>query len=179
VNGGRKRVLVIDDDADVRDLIKSLLESEGFEVAVAADGREGLELQKRNPAPVVVTDIFMPGKEGIETIVELRRAFPQTKVVVVSGGLPLTGKDYGPVARELGAVETLRKPFRPRELINVILRLSRLPDRRSADRRSADRRLWDRRVWNHHHSEHDFSGYRLADRRLDDRRLGDRRMAAA
>lgn len=179
MNVSRKRVLVIDDDADVRDLIKSLLESEGFEVAVAADGREGLETQKSNPAAVVVTDIFMPGKEGIETIVELRREFPQTNIVVVSGGTPLTGRDYGSVARELGAVETLRKPFRPRELIDVVLRLSRLPDRRTVDRRFSDRRLWDRRVWNHRHAEHDFSGYRVADRRLGDRRMGDRRMAAA
>ena len=142
----RRRVLVIDDDADVRDLIKALLESEGFEVAVAADGREGIELQKRNPAAVVVTDIFMPGKEGIETIAELRREFPQTSIVVVSGGTPLTGKDYGPVARELGAVESLKKPFRPRELINIVLRLSNSEDGREEDRRLADRRCGDRRV---------------------------------
>jgi DNA-binding response OmpR family regulator len=179
VNGGRKRVLVIDDDEDVRDLIKSLLESEGFEVAVAADGREGLELQKRNPAAVVVTDLFMPGKEGIETIVDLRREFPQTNVVVVSGGTSLTGRDYGPVARELGAVATLRKPFEPRKLIDIVRKLSDPPDRRSADRRSSGRRLADRRVWNHRHSEHDFSGHRLADRRLSDRRLVERRLAVA
>jgi CheY-like chemotaxis protein len=70
------RVLVIDDDVQVRDTVRAILERAGFEVAVAADGEEGLTLHGANPAHVVISDIIMPGKEGIETIIALRRAHP-------------------------------------------------------------------------------------------------------
>jgi CheY-like chemotaxis protein len=89
---GRIRILVIDDDEDVRDVLQVLLESEGYAVSAAADGHEGLLLQRRSPAAVVVTDIFMPGKEGIETVVDLVQEFPQTKVIVVSGAAPQAAK---------------------------------------------------------------------------------------
>src|SRR5262245_41121499 len=85
VKQGSIRVLVIDDDDDVREILQAALESEGYAVAGAADGHEGLLRQRENPAAVVVTDIFMPGKEGIETIVEIVGEFPQTKVIAVSG----------------------------------------------------------------------------------------------
>jgi CheY-like chemotaxis protein len=126
----RKRVLVIDDDAEVRDFLQSLLESEGFEVAAAADGREGLELQQKRPAQVVVTDIFMPGKEGIETIYELRQQFPQTGIIVMSGGPSKSrgpGSDYLSLALELGAVKSLKKPFRTHELIEAVRELGHSP----------------------------------------------------
>jgi two-component system, chemotaxis family, chemotaxis protein CheY len=119
-------VLVIDDDADVRAFVQSLLESEGFEVGAAADGREGLEMQRTHPAEVVVTDIFMPGKEGIETIFELRQQFPQTGIIVMSGG-PRKSKapasDYLSLALELGAVKSLKKPFATQDLIDAVREL--------------------------------------------------------
>jgi DNA-binding response OmpR family regulator len=123
MNKGSKRVLVIDDNPDMRLTMQALLESEGFAVSVAADGEEALRIQKDFPAEVVVTDIFMPGKEGIETIYELRKRFPQTKVIVMSGGLRAKGVDYFEVARELGAVKTLKKPFAPAELIDAVRQL--------------------------------------------------------
>jgi DNA-binding response OmpR family regulator len=97
-----------------------VLESEGFTVSVAADGEEALRLQRDLPAAVVITDIFMPGKEGIETIFELRKQFPQTKIIVMSGGSRAKGMDYLSVARELGAVKALKKPFAPDELIDAV-----------------------------------------------------------
>ena len=124
MNKGNKRVLVIDDNPDMRRTMQVLLESEGFAVSVAADGEEALRIQKSAPAHVVVTDIFMPGKEGIETIYELRKQFPQTKVIVMSGGLRAKGVDYFEVARELGAVKTLKKPFAPGELIDALRELT-------------------------------------------------------
>ena len=124
MNKGNKRVLVIDDNPDMRRTMQVLLESEGFAVSVAADGEEALRIQKSSPAQVVVTDIFMPGKEGIETIYELRRQFPQTKVIVMSGGSRVTGVDYFEVARELGAVKALKKPFAPGELIDAVRELT-------------------------------------------------------
>jgi DNA-binding response OmpR family regulator len=122
---GAKRVLVIDDNPDMRRTLQALLESEGFAVSVAADGEEALRLQRDLPAAVVITDIYMPGKEGIETIYELRKHFPQTKVIVMSGGPRATGVDYILVAHELGAVKALKKPFAPEELIDAVRELTR------------------------------------------------------
>ena len=124
----KKRVLVIDDDPDARVLVQSLLEAEGFEVRTAADGREGLDLQDGEPADVVVTDIFMPNKDGLETIQELRRKFPHTSIVVVSGGGSATRNiDYLHIARLLGATHTLQKPVQPDVLVDVVRGLARLP----------------------------------------------------
>jgi DNA-binding response OmpR family regulator len=121
---GAKRVLVIDDNPDMRRTLQALLESEGFAVSVAADGEEALRLQRDLPAAVVITDIYMPGKEGIETIYELRKHFPQTKVIVISGGARVPGVDYFEVALELGAVKALKKPFAPDELIAAVRQLT-------------------------------------------------------
>jgi CheY-like chemotaxis protein len=121
---GRTRVLVIDDDEDVRDVLQVLLESEGYAVLAAADGQEGLLLQRRSPAAVVVTDIFMPGKEGIETVVELLQEFPQTKVIVVSGAPPTARADYGQLAVSLGAVRYLPKPLQSQDLIEAVRQLT-------------------------------------------------------
>src|SRR5688572_8369656 len=123
MNKVSKRVLVVDDNPDMRRTMQALLEIEGFTVSLAADGEEALRIQKDFCADVVVTDIFMPGKEGIETIYELRKRFPQTKVIVMSGGLRVKGVDYFEVARELGAVKTLKKPFAPAELIDAVRQL--------------------------------------------------------
>jgi DNA-binding response OmpR family regulator len=123
----RKHVLVIEDDVDLRFLLQSSLESDGFEVSVAANGHDGLEALRRRRADVVVTDIYMPEKEGIETVVELRQQFPQTKIIVMSGGgsAPMSNpEDYLRVARDLGAAKTIRKPFEPHELIDAVRALA-------------------------------------------------------
>ena len=114
------RVLVIDDDPDVRTTIRWILEAEGFVVSLAANGQEGLDLLRREPADVVVTDIFMPEKEGIETIAELRRSFPQLPIFVVSGGGSARNTDYTVVARELGAQQIFKKPLDPQKLIDAL-----------------------------------------------------------
>jgi CheY-like chemotaxis protein len=124
MNKAQKRVLVIDDNPDMRRTMQALLETEGFTVVVAADGEEALRRQRELPAAVVITDIFMPGKEGIETIYELRKQFPQTKIIVISGGLRAKGADYFSVARELGAVKAFKKPFEPNELIEAVRELT-------------------------------------------------------
>ena len=123
----KRRVLVIDDDPDIRNTMRWILESEGFVVALAGNGREALALQRRQPADVVVTDIFMPEQDGIETIWQLREEFPDVSIVVVSGGGAAEGSNYSFVARELGVRKTLRKPFDPQELIDVVRQLARSP----------------------------------------------------
>jgi DNA-binding response OmpR family regulator len=122
--GSGKRILVVDDNADLRSTIKALLQADGFDVAVAGDGRAALELHQSRPADVVITDLFMPDKDGIETIVELRKLSPQLKIVAMSGWTSTQGSDYLQVAREIGATVTLQKPFDPQELSRVVRQLA-------------------------------------------------------
>ncbi|HKQ24775.1 MAG TPA: response regulator [Burkholderiales bacterium] len=116
-------VLVIDDNEDVRTLIQLALEAEGFHVAVAANGHEGMGLLREKMAEVVVTDILMPEQDGIETIAELRRDFPDVKIIAISGALSATGFDYLRVPIQLGVARILRKPFDIQELVGAIREL--------------------------------------------------------
>jgi len=114
-------ILVIDDEASVRTLIRQILEEEDYQVDEATDGEEGLARLQSTPIDLVITDIFMPHKEGIETILTLRRQFPNVKIVAVSGGgrqsrlaPPLSE------AQLFGAHHVLAKPFTPEELLAVV-----------------------------------------------------------
>lgn len=113
-------MLVVDDDAGIRNFLRMLLELEGYEVATVGNGIEALDAQRKNPAAIVVTDIFMPDGEGMETIVQLREEFPQVRIIVMSGGGAYRGADYLKLARELGAVRALKKPFPPQELLDAM-----------------------------------------------------------
>jgi DNA-binding response OmpR family regulator len=118
------RVLLIDDNVDLTSMLSLCLQADGVDVMVAADGEAGLALLKERPVDVVVTDLFMPDKDGIETIVELKKRYPDVKIVVMSGFTSIGGTDYLGVARELGAVTTLKKPFDPAELSKVVRELT-------------------------------------------------------
>jgi DNA-binding response OmpR family regulator len=119
-----KRILVVDDNEDLRSTIQALLQADGFEVAVAADGQAAIASHQSQPADVVITDLFMPDKDGIETIVELRRLSPLVKIIAMSGWTSTQGSDYLRVAREIGASATLQKPFDPAELSRVVRKLA-------------------------------------------------------
>src|SRR5688500_13594774 len=106
-----KRILVVDDDADMRLTLRMALELAGDTVEDAANGREAIERQRREPADVLITDIFMPDADGFEAIDAFRREFPQTRIIVVSGGAQFTKRDYLPDAELIGADATLQKPF--------------------------------------------------------------------
>src|SRR4051812_8216599 len=105
------RILIIDDNSDLRTIMQHLLETEGHQVVLAADGQEGLTEQRDAPAELIITDIFMPNKEGLETIRELRMEHPRTAIIAMSGGGRLSGDNYLQTAQELGAKAILRKPF--------------------------------------------------------------------
>ena len=121
---GPSRVLLIDDNVDLTSMLSLCLQADGVDVIVAADGEAGLALMEDQPVDVVVTDLFMPDKDGIETIVELKKRYPDVKIVVMSGFTSIGGTDYLGVARELGAVTTLKKPFDPAELSKVVRELT-------------------------------------------------------
>jgi len=105
------RILVIDDDATIRLSLKLALEDVGHHVEEAANGLKGIDQFRANPADLVVTDIFMPEKEGMELIDEIKRDRPETKIIAISGGGRMNPDDYLTIARRLGADRTLLKPF--------------------------------------------------------------------
>ena len=115
----KARVLVIDDDELVRDTLRAVLESGGYEVLLAADGDEGLRVFEAEDAAIIITDIVMPNREGIETIGELRRIAPNAKIVAISGGGQRGSSDHLRAAELLGADRTLRKPFSPEALLAI------------------------------------------------------------
>jgi CheY-like chemotaxis protein len=123
------RVLIVDDDADMRLTLKLALELEGYGVTEAANGREAVEQQRIAPADVVLTDIFMPESDGFEAIDALRRDFPAVKVIVMSGGAQLAKRDYLPDAELMGADATLQKPFDIAELLKMLKRLDQAATR--------------------------------------------------
>ena len=104
-------VLLIEDDADVRQVLVLALEEAGFTVAAAEDGREGLALFRRDPARVVVTDLFMPKMDGLEVIQVFQRLAPEVKLIAVSGGGSYGVAGTLQAAERLGAHVTLEKPF--------------------------------------------------------------------
>ena len=91
-----------------------------YEVVAAADGNKGLRLYREDPTDLVVTDIIMPEKEGIETIIDLRREFPEVKIIAMSGGGHGKPDSYLHMAKGLGAQRTLTKPFGKKELLEAI-----------------------------------------------------------
>src|SRR2546425_689679 len=121
--GGVARILVMDDDALLRGALRVVLEAAGYEVIEAADGDAGLRLQREQGADLVLVDIFMPERDGLEVIRALRAEFPQPKIVAVSGGGRTGQIEVLRAAAALGAARTLLKPFQPRDLLKAIREL--------------------------------------------------------
>lgn len=115
-----KSILVVDDDASIRLFLRRLFEKNGYAVREAPDGDVALRLMREAPADCVVTDLIMPEKEGIETILELRRSYPDTRVVAISGGGRLEPMNYLKMAKLLGARRVLAKPFSAADILEAI-----------------------------------------------------------
>ena len=115
------RVLVIDDNKELRELLKRWLEGAGYEVQEAFNGAEGLRLYRENPADLVVADIIMPEKEGIETMVELRKDYPDVKLIAISGGGFEKPDSYLEGAKLIGgALRTFAKPFKREDFLKAV-----------------------------------------------------------
>jgi CheY-like chemotaxis protein len=113
-------VLVIDDEAPIRALVRQILEAAGYEVSEAAEGAAGITLLRTLPIALLITDLFMPGQEGIQTIMEVRQHFPQVKMLAISGGAKRNNINLLPAARAFGAHGTLAKPFTRQELLDAV-----------------------------------------------------------
>ncbi len=114
------RILVIDDDGPVRLILRKALEGGGYEVLDAPNGKEGIALFKEGRADLIICDLIMPEKEGIETIMELRRDFPEVKIIAMSGGGHGAPDQYLSSAKSLGANATMTKPFEGEELLETV-----------------------------------------------------------
>ena len=114
-------ILVIDDDDLVRGMVCSVLKKNGFTVLEAENGNVGLEhVQRADPPALVITDILMPDKEGLETISEIRALNPDIKIIAMSGGGKTKNMTFLGLAKKIGADQTLEKPFRPAELLAAV-----------------------------------------------------------
>jgi DNA-binding response OmpR family regulator len=112
-------ILIVDDDASVRRALQHGLRLGGYDIVLAKNGDEGIQEHRRSPVDLVIIDLFMPGKEGLETIVELRRDSPDLPIIAMSGG-HLTSKSMLQAANFLGADHILQKPFDATQLLAMV-----------------------------------------------------------
>ena len=117
-------ILVADDDDQVRMLLKRVLVKAGYEVSEARNGNEAVRVFTQKPAALLITDLIMPDKEGIETIQEFRRNQTPVKIIAMSGGGRLDQNMYLSMAKKIGADRVLSKPFMPQELLKVVQELT-------------------------------------------------------
>ena len=121
MNSLMKRILVIDDNAGLRQMLRQMLEREGYEVTEAGDGKEGIELYRQAPADLIVTDVVMPEKDGVEVVRELKCEFPDVRIIAISGDSRALGAQYCLAAmKALGAQCVLTKPFGKKELLDAV-----------------------------------------------------------
>ncbi len=116
-------ILVIDDEESMRTSLKTMLTREGYDVLAAEDGKKGLELFTSHQVDLVITDIVMPEKEGLETIMEMQKASRDVKIIAISGGGRLEPAGYLYNAKALGAKHTFEKPFKQADLLGAVYEL--------------------------------------------------------
>lgn len=117
-------ILLIDDDEAVRCAFERLLVAGGHQVVTLADGTGAVEAVENGPIDLVITDLIMPGQEGMSTISALRRRWPDLPIIAISGGGRLSALDLLPVARRMGANATLPKPVSAASLFEAVNRYS-------------------------------------------------------
>jgi len=113
-------ILVIDDEASVRRMLRQMLERAGYQVIEAPNGEAGLKLYHEHLVDLIITDILMPDKDGIETILALRKSAPEAKVLAISGGGRMNKIDLLSISQSFGAIRTLAKPFEREELVTMV-----------------------------------------------------------
>jgi DNA-binding response OmpR family regulator len=124
------RIIVIDDDAEMRTMMEQLLLAAGYDVFTADEGSIGLALSHIAPVDLVITDLVMPGMEGLETIRKFRREFPEVPIIAMTGN-PNLGNMLLTAIR-MGA-RSLAKPFQPDELLALVKTVLRVPPDPSND----------------------------------------------
>jgi CheY-like chemotaxis protein len=114
------RIFVFDDEPSILLMLKKMLEKAGHEVYLALNGREGIDLFKKHKPDLLITDIIMPEKEGLETILELRKKYPELKIIAISGGGRIGPDGYLPGAKLFGANMVFQKPLIQKEFMEAV-----------------------------------------------------------
>ena len=129
-------ILIIDDEPQIRSMLKLMLERDGYEVAEASDGIEGIRIYRQNPADLIITDLIMPNKDGIGVILDLKKEFPNVKIIAMSGGGLNKPEGYLKGAKKLGAACTLTKPIDRGEMLRAIKEVLKSPSSEIDQRQS-------------------------------------------
>lgn len=115
-----RRILIIDDEVHILLMLKKMLEKAGYEVDIASNGLEGLKLFRKDLPALVITDIIMPEKEGLETIREMKKEQPDLKILAMSGGGKISADNYLDTAKIFGASGIIEKPFNQSRLLSIV-----------------------------------------------------------
>ena len=118
-----QRILIIDDETNILLMLKKMLERAGYEIDLASNGEEGLRLFRSAPSDLVITDIIMPEKEGLETIREMRKMQPNMKIIAMSGGGKISADNYLETAKIFGASRIIEKPFTQQAMVSTVKEL--------------------------------------------------------
>ncbi|MBC8182464.1 response regulator [candidate division KSB1 bacterium] len=113
-------ILVVDDEIDIRLMLKKMLERDKHNVSLADDGNTALKILDEEQPDIMITDLIMPDKEGIETIIEVRKKHPNIKIIAISGGGRMGPTNYLRLAKSIGAARTFTKPFRQDDLLSAV-----------------------------------------------------------
>ena len=114
------KILVIDDDEQIRGFLKKVLLARGYTVCLAVDGEEAMNLAADSVFDLIITDIIMPNKDGLEVIMEIGKFQKNTKFIAISGGGNLSSHHYLDFAKILGASIIIKKPFEADDLLNAV-----------------------------------------------------------
>jgi DNA-binding response OmpR family regulator len=125
------KIIVVDDEPSILLMLKKMLEKAGHEVDTASNGNEGIILFEKNKHDLLITDIIMPEKEGMETIIELRKKYPDLKIIAISGGGRISPEGYLPGAKLLGANMVFQKPLIQKEFLEAVAMLLNEPKGRT------------------------------------------------
>lgn len=113
------RILIMDDDAAVRTALKKLLQQEGHEITEAQNAAEGAKIYSVSTLDLIITDLLMPERDGVEALLELRSQYPDIKTIVISGDAP----EFLPIVEDLGANRTIAKPFKNQDVLTAVREL--------------------------------------------------------
>jgi CheY-like chemotaxis protein len=113
-------ILLVDDNDEFRTMLSKVLTRAGFQVQEASDGRQAIELYGIHPSDLVITDLVMPEKEGLETIMEFKRLYAGSKIIAISGEERIGPQASLQVAKALGAQRVLAKPFSDRDILEAV-----------------------------------------------------------
>ena len=115
-----QKILIIDDEPHILMMLKKMMEKAGYDIDLASNGHEGMKLFQKSPSDLVITDIIMPEKEGLETIREMKRIQPELKIIAMSGGGKISAESYLETASIFGANRVIQKPFTQKEMVTAV-----------------------------------------------------------